>query len=358
MIVVEAGDGETLAALDRTALPGFIEVIVAPPGQPRTKPRALNIALELARGAFTVIYDAEDVPHPGQLRLAVATFAAMGPEVACCQARLAIDNTEDGWLTRFFTIEYAALFDVINPGLAAMDLPIPLGGTSNHFRTEVLRSVGAWDAWNVTEDADLGIRLALGGYRVADLPSTTIEEAPARLKAWMSQRARWMKGFMQVCITHSRRPLQACVRLGPLKALAAVTMTFGTVATALGYPVFTALAVWSLASGSLWEGGTLPRIFASAVGLVVLPAGLAAMLAPPAVALRRRGWTKLMPLVALLPFYYVLVSAAAWRGFIELLVAPFQWNKTDHGLARTSRSGFLKIGGATPERPHSAAGTC
>jgi len=214
----------------------------------------------------------------------------------------------------------------------------------------VLRAVGAWDAWNVTEDADLGIRLALRGYRVADLPSTTIEEAPARLRAWMSQRARWMKGFMQVCVTHSRRPIRAGRQLGPLKSLAAITMTVGTVLTALGYPVFTGLAIWSLASGSLWEGGTWPRILASAVGLVVLPAGFAAMLVPPVVALRRRGWSKLLPLVALIPAYYVLVSAAAWRGFVELLVAPFQWNKTDHGLAVTSRSGSLAVGGAAPAR--------
>jgi hypothetical protein len=135
----------------------------------------------------------------------------------------------------------------------------------------------------------------------------------------MSQRARWMKGFMQVCITHSRRPIRAARQLGPLAALAVVTVTFGTVATALGYPVWTALALWNVLSGSLWDGGSLPRHFASAVGLVVLPAGLAAMLLPPAVALRRRGRTKLLPLVPLLPFYYVLVSAAAWRGLIELL---------------------------------------
>jgi len=167
----------------------------------------------------------------------------------------------------------------------------------------------------------------------------------------MSQLARWMKGFMQVCITHSRRPIRAARQLGPLAALAAVTMTFGTVATALGYPVWTALAIWNVLSCSLWEGGSLPRHLASAVGLVVLPAGLAAMLAPPAVALRRRGWTKLMPLVPLLPFYYVLVSVAVWRGAVELLVAPFRWNKTDHGLAVTSRSGALRTGQATPRPP-------
>jgi hypothetical protein len=170
-LIIEEDDRETRGALSRMTLPGFVEVIVAPAGPPRTKPRALNVALPLARGEFTVIYDAEDIPDPGQLRLAVATFARHPADVACLQARLVIDNTRDNWLTRLFTIEYAALFDVINPGLAALRCPVPLGGTSNHLRTALLKSAGGWDAWNVTEDADLGIRLALMGYRVADLPS-------------------------------------------------------------------------------------------------------------------------------------------------------------------------------------------
>jgi glycosyltransferase XagB len=183
MIVIEADDRETADAIEEVGLSPWMAVVTAPPGEPRTKPRALNVALPLARGVFTVVYDAEDEPEPDQLRLAVARFADEGPEVACLQARLAIDNTDDGWIPRLFTIEYAALFDVINPALAAFGLPIPLGGTSNHFRTSALRRVGGWDAWNVTEDADLGIRLARHAYRTVDLPSTTREEAPRSLGA-------------------------------------------------------------------------------------------------------------------------------------------------------------------------------
>jgi glycosyltransferase XagB len=150
------------------------------PARPRTKPRAPNIALPLARGEFVAVYDAEDMPQPDQLRLAVETFAREPVNVGCVQARLVINNTEDSWITRFFTIEYATLFDVINPGLANLDMPVPLGGTSNDFRRSVLQRLRGWDAWNVTEDADLGIRLFMAGYRVADLPSSTLEEALPR----------------------------------------------------------------------------------------------------------------------------------------------------------------------------------
>jgi len=335
--VLEADDPETPAALAKVPMPGFVEVIVAPPGQPRTKPRALNIALPLARGLYTVVYDAEDVPDPGQLRQAVSAFASARPDTACLQARLTIDNTDDTWLTRLFTIEYAVLFDVFNPGLAEIGSPVALGGTSNHFRTTLLRRAHGWDAWNVTEDADLGIRLARLGYRVLDLPSSTFEEAPATLRAWMNQRTRWMKGFMQTGICHFRHPLSTAAQLGPWGFLSALALTWGTVLSALGFPLLTGLFVTArLASvsqrTSLWD-------LASGVLFVT---GLAAILLPAMAALRRRRLWRLLPWVPLLPFYYLLVSTAAWRGLWEVTREPFRWNKTSHGLARTSRSGWLQ----------------
>jgi cellulose synthase/poly-beta-1,6-N-acetylglucosamine synthase-like glycosyltransferase len=335
-------------------LPNIFEVIVAPPGAPRTKPRALNIALPLARGDIVAIYDAEDVPHPHQLRLAVETFARVPLNVGCLQARLVIDNTEDSWVTRFFTIEYATLFDVINPGLARLDMPVPLGGTSNHFRRSVLQHLRGWDAWNVTEDADLGIRLVMAGYRVADLPSPTLEEAPASLRAWMKQRTRWMKGFMQVCVTHSRRPFRGLRSLGPARFFGAVTMTFGTVAAALGFPVFTVLSIKGLIDQSLFRAQTAFEVMTSALGIILFGAGLIAIILPALAGVVRRRWWGLLPYVPLLPFYYVLVSLAAWRGLAELFTDPFHWGKTEHGLARTSRTGMLTNAGESPAPPRPA----
>jgi cellulose synthase/poly-beta-1,6-N-acetylglucosamine synthase-like glycosyltransferase len=350
-LVIEADDAEMREAFSAMDLPGSMEVIVAPPGAPRTKPRALNVALPLARGDYVTVYDAEDVPHPGQLRLAVETFARVPLDVACLQARLVIDNTEDSWVTRLFTIEYATLFDVINPGLSRLDMPVPLGGTSNHFRRSVLQRLGGWDAWSVTEDAELGIRLAVAGYRVADLPSATLEEAPATLAAWMKQRTRWMKGFMQVCVTHSRKPGRAWRSLGSARFFGAVTVTFGTAVAALGYPFFTILSIKNLVDGSLFKAETLLETMSSALGIILFVAGLVAIIVPAIVALHRRRWWALLSYVPLLPFYYVLISAAAWRGLVELLFDPFHWSKTEHGLARTSRTGMIRHASGDPE-PH------
>ncbi|MCB8822729.1 glycosyltransferase family 2 protein [Microvirga rosea] len=337
--VLEADDEETPAALAAIAMPGCIDVIVAPPGHPRTKPRALNIALPLARGSYTVIYDAEDVPDADQLRMAVAGFAAAPPDTACLQARLTIDNTDDTWLTRLFTIEYAALFDVFNPGLAEIGSPVALGGTSNHFRTDVLRTIHGWDAWNVTEDADIGIRLARFGYRVRDLPSSTLEEAPLTLRAWMNQRTRWMKGFMQTSISHSRAPWKTMSQLGPWRWLAAMVLTYGTVMSALAFPIFTGLFVY------VWAGtppvsrhGSLLHAWSGTLFVM----GMAAMFLPACAALKRRRLWRLLPWVLLLPLYYGLVSMAAWRSIWEAMREPFRWNKTHHGFAKTSRSGLLQ----------------
>jgi cellulose synthase/poly-beta-1,6-N-acetylglucosamine synthase-like glycosyltransferase len=196
-LVLEPDDHETQSALAEMKLHAPFEIIIAPNVGPRTKPKALNAALPYARGSYIAVYDAEDCPEPDQLRLALEAFAADDARLACVQARLTIDNTSDSWLTRLFTAEYAGLFDVFLPGLAAWRLPLPLGGSSNHFRTAVLRKIGAWDPYNLTEDADLGMRLARLGYRTAVIQSTTYEEAPAHLRSWLHQRTRWFKGWVR-----------------------------------------------------------------------------------------------------------------------------------------------------------------
>ncbi|MGC2222991.1 MAG: glycosyltransferase family 2 protein, partial [Methylocella sp.] len=225
-LVIEHDDRATLLAIEALHLPATYEIVVAPAGWPRTKPRALNIALPLVRGELLVIFDAEDAPAPGQLREAAERFLRAPRKLACLQARLAIDNIEDSWLTRLFAIEYAVLFDVLNPGLVGLGLPLPLGGSSNHFRTEILREMCGWDAWNVTEDADLGLRLARFGYDTGILPSSTLEEAPARIDAWLRQRRRWSKGWMQTFITLTRDPRRLVAELGAANTLALVlTMT-------------------------------------------------------------------------------------------------------------------------------------
>jgi glycosyltransferase involved in cell wall biosynthesis len=194
--VVEADDEATQAALSRLSSLPF-ETIVVPAIEPRTKPRALNVALPFVRGSFVVVYDAEDRPEPMQLRCALETFMAERGNLACVQASLIIDNTADNWLSAMFTAEYAGQFDVFLPALATLRLPLPLGGSSNHFRVSHLRAVGGWDAYNVTEDADLGMRLARFGFRTTVTGTATYEEAPALVWPWLCQRTRWFKGWIQ-----------------------------------------------------------------------------------------------------------------------------------------------------------------
>jgi Glycosyl transferase family group 2 len=195
--VIERDDHETRAALQAMSLCRPYDVLVAPAIGPRTKPKALNVALPFARGAFVTVFDAEDRPEPGQLRRAYETFLADDGRLACVQARLTIDNTCDNWLTAMFTAEYAGLFDVLLPALARSNLPLPLGGSSNYFRTTALRAAGGWDPHNLTEDADLGMRLVRLGYRSTVIASSTYEEAPAKLSPWLRQRRRWFQGWMR-----------------------------------------------------------------------------------------------------------------------------------------------------------------
>ena len=206
-IVLEAGDRETIEAARTLGLEGVFEIIVVPPSQPQTKPKACNFALRFARGEYLVVYDAEDRPEPDQLRKVVATFRRSPPNTACLQCRLNYYNVDENWLTRMFTLDYTLWFDQVLPGLERLGMPIPLGGTSNHFRTDVLRELHAWDPFNVTEDADLGIRIGQKGYRVGVVNSTTFEEASCRVGQWIRQRSRWMKGYMQTLLVHTRRPL-------------------------------------------------------------------------------------------------------------------------------------------------------
>jgi glycosyltransferase XagB len=355
-LLIERDDAETAAALARIPLPARFAVITVPPGTPRTKPRALNVALPLAHGELLTVYDAEDDPDPGQLRLAAALFARLPDSTACLQGRLVIDNAGDSRLARAFALEYAGLFDVLNPALARCGLPVPLGGTSMHLRTRVLRALGGWDSFNVTEDADLGLRLALAGYTVGDLPSTTLEEAPARLAPWLAQRTRWLKGLIQTSLTHGRRPLANAHSLGGLEALCAVALVPGTVASALAYPVCLALAVWSLLIQDVPAASAFLDNLVTGLAITLFGTGLAALVLPALLGCARRGWGDLAQSALWMPAYYLMVSLAAWLALVELIRAPDRWNKTRHGLARTSRSGRLRRPGrpATPWTGHRA----
>jgi hypothetical protein len=338
IIVIELDDLETRAALARLGPMPQVQVLLAPAEGPRTKPKALNCALPFARGSFTAVFDAEDRPDPGQLRAALDAFRTQGVDVACVQASLCIENQSDSWLSRMFAAEYAGQFDVFLPGLASFGVPLPLGGSSNHFRTAVLREVGAWDAYNVTEDADLGFRLARFGYRSSTFASTTFEEAPARFGGWLRQRSRWMKGWMQTWSVHMRRPRRLWKDAGAKGFFTLNAIIGGNVLTALTFPILVVdmtlrlLADAGAISGGFATGAVTP------LHLTTIAAGFVSTIVVGLMGLARRGQLHQGWILALTPIYWACLSIAAWRALYQLLSEPYKWEKTEHGLSPQIRS--------------------
>jgi cellulose synthase/poly-beta-1,6-N-acetylglucosamine synthase-like glycosyltransferase len=336
-LVLEADDIATRSALEALPLSPAYEIVIAPQGFPKTKPRALNVALPLVRGELVAVFDAEDVPARGQLREAAERFLHAPRQLACLQASLAIDNIDDSWLTKLFAIEYAILFDVLHQGTAELQLPLALGGSSNHFRTAVLREVGGWDAWNVTEDADLGLRLARYGYRTATLASSTHEEAPARLLAWLTQRQRWSKGWMQTCITLSRNPVRLAREIGIRQSLVLVAMMTALVVVPPFWPIFTGLVVYDLLHYGVPTPTTLLGVIEATLWVSVAAFGAGSLVWLALLGMRRRDLLGLWPYLPLMIPYHLLMSIAAWAALFDLFLRPFHWHKTEHGLARSSR---------------------
>jgi glycosyltransferase XagB len=306
-------------------------IVLVPPAEPRTKPKACNYGLHFARGTFATIYDAEDLPEPLQLRRAVAAFARLPHRVACIQAKLSYHNDGQNLLTRWFTSEYNQWFGYILPGLMTTDSPIPLGGTSNHIRTDVLQEVGGWDPYNVTEDADLGIRLARAGYRTAVLQSVTLEEANSDPINWLRQRSRWYKGYLQTFLVHTRQPRRVWKELGPGGFLRFCSITAGTPIISVVNTFFWGLTLaWELGEPAFIRVLFPPWLFYPA--MLSLFFGNAAMIYCGLVAARMDRNPRLLGACLLVPAYWVLMSVAAVKAFVQLVFQPSYWEKTVHGL--------------------------
>lgn len=329
LLIVEAEDIATRDALTAAGLPPWMRVLPVPPGRVKTKPRALNYALPLCRGSIVGVYDAEDAPAADQIVRAVERFHARGPEVACLQGILDFYNPRSNWLARCFAVEYAAWFRIVLPGLARLGFVIPLGGTTLFFRRTVLEALGGWDAHNVTEDADLGLRLARHGYRTELLPVVTEEEANCRVLPWIRQRSRWLKGYMITWAVHMRDPALLWRQLGPKRFLGVQVLFLGTLSQFLLAPLL--WSCWLMFLGLPHPLAGLPALPLTglmglflASGVVNLAVNLAAVAGP-----RHRF---LIPWVPTLGFYFPLGAAAAFKGAWELVGKPFFWDKTRHGL--------------------------
>jgi len=334
LFLTEEDDAETRNAIRALALPPHFKSLVVPEGQPRTKPRACNYGLMHAKGPYVVIYDAEDIPDPLQLKKAVLTFANHGTDVVCVQAKLNFYNIRQNLLTRWFTAEYSAWFDLILPGLQLARFSLPLGGTSNHFRASVLRALGGWDAYNVTEDCDLGLRLKRYRMNTVILDSTTLEEANSQLKNWLRQRSRWIKGYLQTYLVHMRNPLES-LQQGRLYDLFSFQMVIGSGTSVMFInPLMWVLLGLYIALGHsvinvyhlLFPG---PILYLSAFCLIF---GNFFYVYLYLLACMKRKQYHLLPWTLFIPIYWLLMSMAALYALFELLVKPHYWQKTVHGL--------------------------
>jgi cellulose synthase/poly-beta-1,6-N-acetylglucosamine synthase-like glycosyltransferase len=329
-LICEEDDTKTQLRISHAPLPPHISMVVAPMGEIQTKPRAMNYALNFCKGSIIGVYDAEDAPEYDQVYKAVRHLQQSDPRVVCVQARLDFFNQNTNWLARCFTIEYATLFRVILRGLQKLDLPIPLGGTSMFIQRKALVEWGQWDAHNVTEDADLGIRLYRQGLRVECLDSTTYEEANYKFKSWVKQRSRWLKGFIVTWITHMRTPRRLLADLGIASFLAFNALLLGTVITYLMIPLL--LPYWLLSLGITPPIiGTLPHGVLP-VMLLVLVLGEPLLFLLGYFATTTQKHKPLRPTLLTMFAYWPLASLAAYKAIYELITAPTYWDKTEHGL--------------------------
>jgi cellulose synthase/poly-beta-1,6-N-acetylglucosamine synthase-like glycosyltransferase len=362
-LLLEENDEETRAAAEGLNLSEAFEIICMPDGFPKTKPKACNAGLKKAKGEYVVIFDAEDRPEPDQLRKVLYAFSQAPSDVICMQCRLAYFNSRTNWLTACFTLEYATWFDFYLEGLQHMKVPLPLGGTSNHFKTEVLREIGGWDPFNVTEDCDLGVRLHKRRYRTRTVDSVTWEEATSQTGNWIRQRSRWVKGYFQTFFTHMRHPVRTYKGLGTRgfvgfllvvgghSFLLVLNLVFwvllGMYLLWLSQDVIAGRSVWEVVAGekeavrSAWRmiyvGPTEHWLLAPlSVAFFVVSCALffanVLFIVLGMLAALTRGRRRLFLTSLTMPVYWILISIGAWKGFLQLFTRPHYWEKTRHGV--------------------------
>jgi glycosyltransferase XagB len=334
-LVIEEDDDKTLNAVRNLDFPAIFEVIIVPFHMPKTKPKACNYALHFAKGKYLTIYDAEDIPDTDQLKKVVALFGKLPDNYICIQSALNYFNRNENFLTRMFTLEYSYWFDYMLPGLDTLDIPIPLGGTSNHFKLDNLVELGAWDPFNVTEDADLGVRAYAKGYKVAIVNSTTYEEANNEPFNWIRQRSRWIKGYMQTYLVHMRNPAKLWRKLGWKGFLGFSFFIGATPITFLIYPLLLTIFIIYL----IFDLSAIRTLFPDWVlfmSIFNLMVGNVLMIYVNMMAVFKRRFYELILFAIANPVYWLMHSIAAYMGLYELIVKPFYWQKTNHGISKVN----------------------
>ncbi len=334
MLLLESDDEKTIEEVQKSKLPSNFTVVVVPHSMPKTKPKALNYGLRHATGEYVVIYDAEDVPEPLQLKKTVLAFSQVSKKTVCIQAKLNFYNPHQNILTKAFTAEYSLWFDLVLTGLQSINAPIPLGGTSNHFRKADLHTLKGWDSFNVTEDCDLGIRLARHGFTTAIVDSTTYEEANSDLGNWMNQRTRWIKGYIQTYFVHSRNPFKLLKGVKLLNYLSFQIIVGGKVISMLINPIMWILTILYFILRPIY-GNFLEAFFPAPVlymAVTCLFLGNFLYMYYYAIGCAKRGYFELVKYSIFTPLYWLAMSLSAYRAFLDFTYKPHFWHKTKHGL--------------------------
>lgn len=333
MLLLEEDDKESIEAAKRMELPSFVRVVVVPDSQPKTKPKACNYGLSFAKGEYLVIYDAEDMPDPYQLKKSYLAFQKVDPKVLCLQAKLNYYNPSQNLLTRFFTAEYSLWFDITLTGLQSINTSIPLGGTSNHFRTKDIMTLHGWDPFNVTEDADLGMRLFKEGYKTAIIDSVTLEEANSRVGNWIRQRSRWIKGYMQTYLVHTRKTLNVAIKNN--KHYPVFHLVIGGKIAFIFINPFLWVATLSYFALNAYVGPTIERLYPPVIfymAVASLVFGNFLFMYYYMIGVMKRKQYSLMKFTFLIPLYWLMISYAGFVALYQLFFKPFYWEKTIHGL--------------------------
>lgn len=334
ILLLEEDDKESLENVKKFSLPKNVEVIVVPHSMPKTKPKALNYGLQFAKGEYVVIYDAEDIPDARQLKKVILAFKKADPKTICVQAKLNFYNPHQNILTRVFTAEYALWFDLVLTGLQSIHAPLPLGGTSNHFRRTDLHKLRGWDSFNVTEDCDLGIRLVKSGYLTAVVDSTTLEEANSSLGNWMNQRTRWIKGYMQTYLVHTRNMFAFMKSPHKSHLVTFHLIVGGKILSMLINPLMWIITISYFAFRPI-VGPTIESFYPTPVlymGLFSLVIGNFLYMYYYMIGCAKREYDDIIKYVILVPFYWLLMSVAAFRAAVQVVTNPHYWFKTKHGL--------------------------
>ncbi|MBN8835808.1 MAG: glycosyltransferase [Sphingobacteriia bacterium] len=337
-LLIEEDDDKTLNAVRELDFPANFEVIVVPFHMPKTKPKACNYGLHFSRGEYLTIYDAEDVPDSDQLKKVVILFRRLPEDFVCIQGALNYFNKNENFLTKMFTLEYSYWFDYMLPGLETLDVPIPLGGTSNHFKLDRLIELGAWDPFNVTEDADLGVRVYSKNYKIGVVNSSTFEEANNEPFNWIRQRSRWIKGYMQTYLVHMRNPAKLIRKIGWGGFFGFNFFIGGTAFTFLLYPILLSFFILYI----IFKFQFVNKLFTDwilYISIFNFIAGNVLMIFVNMIAVFKRRYYELILYSAMNPVYWLMHSIAAYKGLWQLITKPFYWEKTNHGLTKLTSTG-------------------